>query len=96
MLCELHLGVERARNSERERLVVESFCEYAEATYPAPGFATIYAQAVASLLTKGVPIPVMDALIASLAIQYAEPVVTRDVKHFRRVPGLVVSTYRSD
>jgi len=35
----------------------------------------------------------MDALIASIALEYGERLVTRNVKHFARVTGLVVEVY---
>ena len=45
------------------------------------------------LLKYGKPIEETDALIAGIAIEHNEPVLTRNVKDFSRVPGLKVETY---
>ncbi len=38
-------------------------------------------------------IPVMDILIGICAMQEGIPVLTRDIAHFSRIPGLVVEPY---
>ena len=47
----------------------------------------------AALLKNGTPIPVMDLLLGVTAKRFAALVLTRDVTHFRRIPGLVVEEY---
>jgi predicted nucleic acid-binding protein len=46
-----------------------------------------------SLLRNGTPVPVMDLLIGVTAKRFAAPVLTRDVAHFKKIPGLVVEEY---
>jgi len=92
-LCELELGVARSRSPLTEREAVRRFTEYVEVVYPEPGFAEIYAQVVAGLLAMGSPIPLMDAFIATTAVQHAEALVTRDSEHFGLIEGLAVLTY---
>lgn len=98
-LCELQLGVERAGlgvgrgEEERELRALQSLAEFVETVYPEPGFSVMYARTVSRLLGRGTPIPVMDALIGSIALQHSERIVTRDVEHFRRIDGLVVLDY---
>lgn len=94
-LCELELGVARASAPHRERRALEQLCEFVETVFPGTGFAPVYARVVASLLVSGTPIPVMDALIGTLALQHSEPLVTRDTEHFARIEGLVVLDHRA-
>jgi predicted nucleic acid-binding protein len=42
-----------------------------------------------SLRSQGKEIGVMDTLIASVALEHNEVVISRNIKHFSRVPGLV-------
>jgi tRNA(fMet)-specific endonuclease VapC len=44
------------------------------------------------LRKKGMPIGVVDCLIAGIALAEHETVVTKNVKDFRKVPGLLVDT----
>ena len=66
-------------------LEVTALTEFMEIVYPQPGFAAIYGGAVATLLQAGSAVPVMDALMACTAIQYSEPLITRDREHFARI-----------
>jgi len=93
VLCELELGALRSNRSEIEQARILRLTEFLEVVYPQPGFAAIYAGAVAKLLDAGTPVPVIDALIASVAIQYSEPLMTRDRLHFDCIAGLVVESY---
>lgn len=47
----------------------------------------------ASLKKKGMVIDPEDSMIAGIAKNRQEPLLTRNVKHFDRVPGLDVQTY---
>jgi len=92
-LCELSLGVVRSRSQSRARSALQRLSEFTEVIYPAPGFAEIYADIVGGLLAAGTPIPVMDALISTTAVQHNEPLVTRDASHYARVERLTVLSY---
>ena len=46
-----------------------------------------------SLIKKGQSIEAMDCLLAGIALEHHEPVLTRNVKHFSKVNGLDVQTY---
>jgi predicted nucleic acid-binding protein len=48
---------------------------------------------VGRLEMEGRTISEIDALIASVALERDELLVTRNVRHFARVPGLRVETY---
>jgi len=45
------------------------------------------------LRKKGVPIGLMDTMIAAICISNAASIVTRNEKHFNSVPGLVVEKW---
>ena len=52
-----------------------------------------YAQAFRHLRRRGELIAANDLWIAATALAYRMPVVTRNVTHYERVPGLEVLTY---
>lgn len=93
-LCELQLGVDRSRRPARERQRLQQLTEYLEPVYPEPGFARVYSQLASRLLNAGTPIPLMDLLIGTMAVQHAEPLVTGDLDHFGRIETLVLLPYR--
>lgn len=47
----------------------------------------------AKLAKGGVTLSLVDVMIAATALHYKLAVITRDVDHFRRVPGLEIETY---
>ena len=47
----------------------------------------------ARLILSGEMIPPIDIMIAAIALQNKEAVLTRNVKHLARIPGLEVRTY---
>lgn len=79
------------QNGERRRVarVVEKF-----PTYPLDAASSDRAGNVLALLRReGRPIGIVDALIAGIALERGEAVLTRNLRHFGRVPGLRVETY---
>ena len=55
--------------------------------------ALIYGELVGELERRGETISEMDALIASVALECGERMVTRNLKHFQRVPNLKVESF---
>lgn len=45
------------------------------------------------LQSIGMEIGDLDLIIASLALTRSEPLVTSDVEHFERIPGLIVESW---
>ncbi len=45
------------------------------------------------LESTGTPIGDFDIMIAALALAHNQAVLTNDVKHFQRIPGLTVETW---
>ena len=92
-LCELRAGAELSdvpgKESERIRQLVESLM----VIYPDSSFPVLYGEILADLTRRGTPVPAMDLLLAVQARRFAVPVLTRDVQHFSKIPGLEIVTY---
>ena len=93
VLCELRAGAESSENPQRELTRMSRLVESHPVIYPDAAFAVLYGELSAALLKNGTPIPVMDLLVGVTAKRFAAPVLTRDVAHFRKIPGLVVEEY---
>ena len=93
VLCELLAGAEGAQRPAVERQRVRRLCQGLVVSYPDERFPPVYARLLAALRTSGRPIDTMDLLIATAALIDGAAIVTRNAKHFERVPGLVVRGY---
>jgi predicted nucleic acid-binding protein len=91
VVCELLAGAESAHRPAVERQRVRQLCGSLVVSYPDERFAPVYARLLASL--RGRPIATMDLLIATAAIVDEAAIVTRNVRHFGRVPGLEIRGY---
>lgn len=92
VVCELRAGVELARQPLRESEEIDRLLSGLLVVYPDDRFAAEYARLfAASSRTK--PVAAMDLLIATAALLDDAPLVTRNVKDFRRIPGLRVLAY---
>lgn len=92
-VCEMNTGAILSNRSGDEQRRVADLIRNLTVLYPDTGFAVLYGEAAAALLTARTPIPVMDLLIGITAKSLGLAVLTRDVHHFRRIPGLVVEGY---
>jgi len=93
VLCELYAGAELARAPAIERKRVEKLCQGLTIAYPDASFPESYARILAALERAGQRISTMDLLIAAAALRASAPLITRNVRHFSRVPGLEVQGY---
>lgn len=91
--CELLAGAAGSRDPAGERERVDRVCVGLDLFYPEAGFAAIYAEILTFLRRRGEGIDTMDLLIASAARQAGATLVTRNTRHFQRVPGLNLSEY---
>ncbi len=90
---ELAAGIQGSTAPEAERRRVLRAAESFPAL-PLDGPSADRAGALYGVLqARGVRIPADDAMIAGIALENREPVLTRDVGHFRRVDGLAVEPY---
>lgn len=93
--AELLIGLYRADTDQR-RLRRETFIEEVLHTFPVLSFGLPEARAYASLLDdlrrSGQVIETHDLQIAATALAGGHDVITENVRHFRRVPGVVIRT----
>jgi tRNA(fMet)-specific endonuclease VapC len=92
-LAELMVGVHRSNDPAAEANRVEECLKLFNCIAFGEAAATIFGDVVGHLELKGEAIADMDALIASVALEQGELLVTRNPKHFLRVPGLIVESY---
>lgn len=92
-LCELRTGACLSKLEEIENRKINSLSLRTTLLYPDDSFSVLYGETAAILIKAGTPIPVMDLMIGILAKAHGLPVLTRDIRHFKKIPGLVVESY---
>lgn len=92
-MSELLHGVHRARNAG-ERAKREAFVERILASTPVLAFdsmiARIHARVWASLASRGTVVGAHDLLVAATALATGCCVATRDLRDFKKIPGVKV------
>lgn len=93
VVYELERGAEASRTPAAERARMRLVLE-ARPVLPLDEAAARAAGVVeGALVRQGLTIDPEDALIAGTALSRAQGLVTRNVRHFGRVPGLRIQTY---
>lgn len=93
VLCELYAGAELSRDPTREQQAIQHVCGALNIRAADESLAPHYGSILATLQRSGQSIATMDLLIAASALADQSPLLTRNLDHFRRVPGLTVLTY---
>jgi tRNA(fMet)-specific endonuclease VapC len=93
VLCELFAGAALTEESSDERPRVQDLVARLRTVYPDERFVPAYAALVAGQRRAGRLVATMDLLIATGALVEGAPLVTRDVRDFSRIAGLVIRTY---
>lgn len=89
-IMQLHHGVHRSRTPRREAAVVTDALD-GFTLYAFDGEAAAMAGRILGAQTRqGRPVNLPDVMIAATALARAEPVVTRNIRDFRRIQGLEV------
>jgi tRNA(fMet)-specific endonuclease VapC len=91
--CELYAGAELSERSTAELQNVAELCRAVPIAYPDERFAGRYGRLMAELERRGTRISAMDLLIATSAVLADAALVTRNTRHFARVPGLLPVSY---
>lgn len=92
-LFELWTGVAQGNESEKERkkvkTVLESQCilSFTESCAEKAGMIN------GTLWKKGTPIDAEDCMIAGIALEHQQPVLTRNIRHFGRIEWISIETY---
>jgi len=92
-LCELYSGAYGSKNPQKELAKVQDLVSNLGLLELDAGAAKRYGELVNDATLKRAPIGDFDLIIASIALQQEEKLVTRDVKHFGRVPGLATEQW---
>ena len=90
---ELQVGIELFARPEQERAAVQALLA-AYPTYPLDGAsADVAGRIYGGLRARGTPIGIMDAMIAAIALERREELLTRNRREFSRVEGLILVPY---
>lgn len=93
-LYELYWGVGYVDTPQRERDRIDGVLESKEVYEVTPEIARKAGRIAGQLSSAGRPInDPGDELIGATGVVHDEPVLTRNVDHFERIPGLEVETY---
>lgn len=93
VLFELWEGVERSRKPLQEMERVQRVLEGYTLLALDPRHAVRAGRISGDLIRRGTMLDSIDAMIAGMAVEERQAVVTRNVKDFSRVPDLQVVTY---
>jgi predicted nucleic acid-binding protein len=93
VVCELMAGAHAARAPSGERDRLTHLCDALVVRYPDERFAPEYGRLLAATQASGKAIATMDLLIATAALIDGAPLVTRNARHFAKVPGLRLEKY---
>lgn len=92
-LAELFVGVAKGSRPRQERMAIERCVAPFEVLPFERSTAEIFGSIVGELEKQGRSISDIDALIASIAFEHSDVVVTRNRRHFDRIAGLSVEDY---
>ncbi len=92
-LCELYSGAYGSKNPQKELARVQDLVSDLGLLELDAGSAKRYGELVNDTTLKRAPIGDFDLIIASIALEREERLVTRNVKRFSRVPGLVTEQW---
>jgi len=90
---ELVKGAERSPNRDKDIERLYNFIRQLEVVHFNNETAKIGGKIFADLAKTGKMIDDFDVMIASIALELDETVVTKNIKHFERIKGLKIETY---
>lgn len=93
VVCELMSGAHAAGSPPGEQDRLTRLCEALVVHYPDARFGPEYGRLLAAIQASGKTIATMDLLIATAAVLEGAPLVTRNTRHFSKVPGLRLEEY---
>jgi predicted nucleic acid-binding protein len=93
-LYELYWGVGYVETSQAERGSIDAVLDTKEIYHVTPEIARKAGRIAGALASDGQPLnDPGDEIIGATGVVHDEPVLTRNVEHFERIPGLEVETY---
>lgn len=91
--AELWIGVFRSNQPAADAALVERLLADLTVIEFDDAAARVFGRITAEIQRAGQPIGDMDALIAAVAVANGERIITRNVRHYARIPGLDVQSY---
>jgi predicted nucleic acid-binding protein len=91
--CELMAGAYAAGAPDEEVDRLSRLLETLVVKYPDDAFTVHYRRLLARLRRSGTSIDAMDLLIGTAAVIDGAPLITRNTRHFSKLPGLQVVEY---
>lgn len=92
-LFELYYGAMRSVKQEKSIAQIKSLLKSVDLLAFDKSAAEKAAEIQTRLMNSGEPIDIQDVLIAGIVVSNNEELVTSDIDHFRRIPGLKCSTW---
>jgi tRNA(fMet)-specific endonuclease VapC len=92
-VAELYVGVARSRRPKEDEKAIAALLGEFEILEFNDAAAHIFGLITGHLQQIGKPAGDMDVLIAATAMVYGHSLVTRNPKHFRHIPNLIVEEY---
>jgi tRNA(fMet)-specific endonuclease VapC len=92
-LCELYVGVYGSRDPTRELGKVDGLINLLDVLEFGVDASRIYGEKSNRSQLKNKPIGDFDLIIACIAMSHGEALVTRNIRHFRNVPDLVIEEW---
>jgi len=93
-VCEFESGIPGSSNPEKLRSAIDTFLSPFSIVEYLQSDAIAFGKVDYFLQSKGIPIGDMDTLIASQAISRELILITNNVKHYSRVPGLKYESWK--
>lgn len=91
--CELYAGAFKSRLRESEAKKVKELLLRMEMLDFSVQACERFGRIRSQLEDSGTPIGDFDIMIGSIALAHNQPILTRDVEHFEKIPGLIVDTW---
>jgi tRNA(fMet)-specific endonuclease VapC len=92
-LCELYMGAYGSNNPQKELEKVQSVVSTLRVIDLSAGASRKYGELANNEMLKKKPIGDFDLIISCIALEFGEPLATRNAEHFGRVPGLKIETW---
>ena len=92
-VCELFAGAYRSKKKDLEIKKVKEFLSRMELLEFSTQACERIGRLRGELESGGTQVGDFDIMIAAIALAHSQPVLTRDVRHFQKIPGLAVETW---
>jgi tRNA(fMet)-specific endonuclease VapC len=92
--CELYYGAFKSAQKEKNMAVLHELGRRIHTLHTGEGIAYHYGRIKSALESKGARLDDADLLIACMALEQQATLVTNNTKHFGRIPGLLIESWK--